>query len=198
MKNIFAIAFLVVAFTSCRKEELNPVVTGEPGVYGQGKKLSGSFTSGNDAGSTVNMQLKWIDVNNKLTMSKQEVFVTFYEDYIDINGNPATANHGTKSIGVQNCAANNVPVAFSITANQLYTLFSSATFNYGTGSRAVFDASRPAGSRFTPNDYFQMTWAFTGTNGLVYKWWSVSVVNLEIYAGQPAITANADVWWGVN
>ena len=72
---------LTTLFTSCRKEELNPVATPEPGVWGQGKLLSGSFVAGSDATSTVNMQLKWIDVNRKLTMTKQEIFITYRSIY---------------------------------------------------------------------------------------------------------------------
>jgi hypothetical protein len=198
LKNIIAVFLLAITIASCEKPSLNPVVPLEAGVYGQGKQLSGSFISGNDAASTVNMQLKWIDVNKKLTMSKQELFVTYYQDYIDKNGNPATATHGTKSLKVMDCKGNNEASTFSITANEVYTLFASAQFDYGTGKVAVFGASRPAGKRFTPADYFMLTWAFTGSNGLVYKWWSVSVVNQETYSSQPAIRGNTEVYWGVN
>ena len=75
--------------------------------------------------------------------------------------------------------------------------YSSAQFDFGKGKVAAFGADRPDGKRFTGDDYFQMTWAFTGSNGLVYKWWSVSVVNQETYSSQPAIQGNTDVWWGV-
>ena len=199
MKNILAIAFLALAFMSCRKDSLNPVKKGEPGVYGQGIITGGQFTAGNDAGSKVDFQLKWIDVNRILTMSKQELFITYTRKYIDKNDNPAVANFGTKSFKVMDCKGNNEASAFSVTAAEVYTLFASNTFNFGAGSVAIFDATRPSGSRFNSNDGFQLTWAFTGSNGLVYKWWSVSVVNGEVYA-DPAnklIAANADVKWGV-
>ena len=200
MKNILAIAILALTFMSCRKESLNPVAQGEPGVYGQGKLTSGKFLAGNDAGSKVDFQLKWIDVNRKLTMTKQELFVTYYRDYIDKNDNPATAEFGTKSFKTMDCKGNNEASTFSLTANDVYTLFASATYDFGNGKVAAFGASRPAGKRFTGDDYFQLTWAFTGSNNLVYKWWSVSVVNGEVYAdpANKTITANADVWWGVD
>ncbi|MFZ9263305.1 MAG: hypothetical protein ACO3AW_00025 [Chitinophagaceae bacterium] len=195
MKYIAVLLMLTTVFTSCRKEELNPVATPEPGVWGQGKLLSGSFLAGNDAGSKVDMQLKWIDVNRKLTMTKQEIFITFTEAYTDKNGNPATANHGTKSFAVQDCKGNNEAVAFSITAAQVYNLFKSNKFDYGKGSVDVFGAERPDGARFTKKDKFEMSWAFTSSEGLVYKWWSVSVVNGEVYVDQPDIAANASVVW---
>jgi hypothetical protein len=195
MKYIAVLLMLTTVFTSCRKEELNPDATPEPGVWGQGKLLSGSFLAGNDAGSKVDMQLKWIDVNRKLTMTKQEIFITFTEAYTDKNGNPATANHGTKSFAVQDCKGNNEAVAFSITAAQVYNLFKSNKFDYGKGSVDVFGVTRPDGARFTTKDKFVMSWAFTSSEGLVYKWWSVSVVNGEVYVDQPDITANASVTW---
>ena len=73
------------------------------------------------------------------------------------------------------------------------------TFDFGKGKVSIFDATRPSGARFNANDGFKLTWAFTGSNGLVYKWWSVSVVNGEVYAdpANKAIIANADVQWGV-
>lgn len=188
---------LITVFTSCRKEELNPVATPEPGVWGQGKLLSGSFIAGSDATSIVNMQLKWIDVNKKLTMSKQEIFIRFTEAYTDKNGLPATADHGTKSFAIQDCKGNNEPVQFSISAAQVYNLFKANKFDYGKGSVDVFGADRPDGKRFTKADSFEMSWAFTSSEGLVYKWWSVSVINGEFYVNQPDITANYLVKWSV-
>jgi hypothetical protein len=199
MKNILAIAFLALTFMSCRKESLNPVSEGEPGVYGQGKITGGQFTTGNDAGSKVDIQLKWIDVNRILTMTKQELFITYRRSYIDKNDNPATANFGTKSFKTMDCKGNNEASTFSVTASDVYTLFASGTFDFGNGKVAIFDASRPDGKRFNTKDAFELTWAFTGSNGLVYKWWSVSIVNGEVYAdpANKAIIANANVTWGV-
>lgn len=200
MKKILVITFLVLTFFSCRKESLNPVSIGEPGVYGQGKISSGVFLSGNDAGSKVDFQLKWVDVNRILTMSKQELFITYTRKYIDKNDNPATANFGIKSFKIMDCKGNNEASTFSLTAAEVYTLFASGTFDFGRGKVAIFDATRPSGARFNKNDGFKLTWAFTGSNGLVYKWWSVSVVNGEVYAdaANKSILANADVLWGVN
>jgi len=202
IKHISVLALMAtVLFASCRKEELNPVATGEPGVWGQGKLNSGQFTAGADASSKVSMQLKWIDVNRKVTITKMEVFITMTEKYTDKNGNPATANHGTKSYKVFDAKGNNEPVLFDITPTEVYTMFQTAKFDYGKGggNQDVFTTAngRPAGARFTKNDSFSMTWALTSKDGLVYKWWSVSVVNLEIYANQPDIAANASVSWSV-
>jgi hypothetical protein len=199
MKNILAFALLALTFMSCRKESLNPVSQGEPGVYGQGKIASGGFLVGNDAGSKVDFQLKWIDVNRILTMSKQELFITYTRKYIDKNDNPAVADFGMKSFKTMDCKGNNEASTFSLTAAEVHTLFASETFDFGKGKVAIFDATRPAGRRFNANDGFKLTWAFTGSNGLVYKWWSVSVVNGEVYAdpANKAIIANADVQWGV-
>jgi len=197
MKNLLSIILVALLLVSCKKEELNPVVQPEPGVYGQGKLNSGSFVSGDDAASVVNMQVKWIDVNRTLTMSKQELFITLREAYIDKNGNPATANHGTKSFKVMDAKGNNEASTFSVSADDVYKMFATSKFDYGKGSVDVFGASRPAGKRFNKDNSFVLTWAFTGSNGLVYKWWSVSVVNVELYSNQPAIQANASVTWSV-
>lgn len=197
MKNLLSIILVASLLVSCRKEELNPVAKPEPGVYGQGKLSSGSFLSENDAASVVNMELKWIDVNRVLTINKQELFITLKEAYTDKNGNPATADHGTKSFKVMDAKGNNEASAFSISADDVYKLFATAKFDYGKGSVDVFGASRPAGKRFNKNNSFVLSWAFTGTNGLVYKWWSVSVVNAELYSSQPSIQANASVTWSV-
>lgn len=197
MKNLLPIILVALLLVSCRKEELNPVAKPEPGVYGQGSLKSGSFVSENDASSVVNMELKWIDVNRVLIINKQELFITLKEGYIDKNGNPATADHGTKSFKVMDAKGNNEASAFSISADDVYKLFATAKFDYGKGSVDVFGASRPAGKRFNKNNSFVLSWAFTGSNGLVYKWWSVSVVNAELYSSQASITANASVTWSV-
>jgi hypothetical protein len=197
MKNLLSIILVALLLVSCKKEELNPVAKPEPGVYGQGQLNSGSFVSGDDAASVVNMQVKWIDVNRTLTMSKQELFITLREAYIDKNGNPATANHGTKSFKVMDAKGNNEASTFTVSADDVYKLFATSKFDYGKGSVDVFGASRPAGKRFNKDNSFVLTWAFTGSNGLVYKWWSVSVVNVELYSNQPAIQANASVTWSV-
>jgi len=197
MKNLLSIILVTSLLVSCKKEELNPVAKPEPGVYGQGTLKSGSFLSENDASSLVNMELKWIDVNRVLTINKQELFITLKEAYTDKNGNPATADHGTKSFKVMDAKGNNEASAFSISADDVYKLFATAKFDYGKGSVDVFGASRPAGKRFNKNNSFVLSWAFTGTNGLVYKWWSVSVVNAELYSSQPSIQANASVTWSV-
>jgi hypothetical protein len=197
MKNLLSIILVALLLVSCKKEELNPVVQPEPGVYGQGKLNSGSFVSGDDAASVVNMQVKWIDVNRTLTMSKQELFITLKEAYIDKNGNPATANHGTKSFKVMDAKGNNEASTFAVSADDVYKMFATSKFDYGKGSVDVFGASRPAGKRFNKDNSFVLSWAFTGSNGLVYKWWSVSIVNIELYSGQPAIQANASVTWSV-
>ena len=197
MKNLLSIILVASLLVSCKKEELNPVAKPEPGVYGQGKLNSGSFVSGDDAASVVNMQVKWIDVNRTLTMSKQELFITLREAYIDKNGNPATANHGTKSFKVMDAKGNNEASTFTVSADEVYKLFATNKFDYGKGSVDVFGASRPAGKRFNKDNSFVLTWAFTGSNGLVYKWWSVSVVNVELYSSQPSIQANASVTWSV-
>jgi hypothetical protein len=197
MKNLLSIILVALLLVSCKKEELNPVAKPESGVYGQGTLKSGSFVSENDAASVVNMQLKWIDVNRVLTINKQELFITLKEAYVDKNGNPATANHGTKSLKVMDAKGNNEASTFSVSADDVYKLFATSKFDYGKGSVDVFGDARPAGKRFNKNNSFVLSWAFTSTEGLVYKWWSVSIVNIELYSGQPAIQANASVTWSV-
>ena len=176
-----AFAGLMLPFTSCEDPDLNPYLEPETAVHGLGAFSSGSPTSFKvgDMNTPVKFDLQWVSIDSKNTVTKMEVFVTYTEKYIDPERNPRTANHGTKRIVTiegSNVPANRKAASFTISPAQVYELFKANKFNYGTGSVDVFaNAARTAASRFTANDGFRITWAFTTADGRFFDSWSDSV-----------------------
>ncbi len=201
----FTIFFLVVAllipFTGCEDEDLNPVLVPETAVHGFAKISDGSSTSfffgKND--SSVGVDLQWISIDQLNTVTKMDIFIEWRESYIDEEGNPRTANHGTKlvsSIEGSNVPANRTFTSLTITAAQLAELFKDATFDYGDGSGSIsvfsdaFKTDRTPNSLFIADDSFTLTWAFTTDDGRYFDSWSDSVCSE--FPG-----ANCDVKWNV-
>ena len=170
----------IAAVSSCKDDSLSPYLAPESGLGGFGALTAGSFKESNYAGSKVDVEVKWISVDNKIEAEKIELYVNFYEEYIDKDGNPAVATHGgavgkTSSALVVSGTTNRTAGKVSITAQQVYDLFKDAKFKYdGKTEVAVFGATRPATKRFLIGDSFDVTWRIYGKNGLVYKSWSPS------------------------
>lgn len=177
----FAVAALLMPLSSCEDPDLNPYLEPETAVHGFAAFSTGSPTNFKlgDMAQAVKFDLQWISIDSKNTVTKMEVFITYTEDYIDLEKNPRVANHGTKRIVTiegSNVPANRKPANFSITPQQVYDLFKDAKFDYGTGSVGVFSAAaRTPTSRFTTNDDFNITWAFTTADGRYFDSWSNSV-----------------------
>ena len=176
---VFALA------VSCSDDkELVPVW--ETGINGEGLMTGASsdFRKG-DNSVKLDVGLKWISVDSKATATKIEVFLTFKENYVDIDGNPAVANHGTKLFKTFEGAAvpaNREAVNFSVSQDDVYALFNGVTYDYKDGVddnaidvfAAPFNTDRNAVDKFLPEDKFQFTWQFTGDDGRVFKAWSPS------------------------
>ena len=192
---------MLLPFTACEDEDLNPVLAPETAVHGLAELQTGSAANFNfgDNNSTINAQLQWISIDQLNTVTKIELFVEWLEAYKDDEGNPQTANHGTKKIKVIEggaVPANRTNVAFSVSAKDLFELFKDATFDYGDGNGSVsvfnntFKPDRSANAYFTSDDAFTLTWAFTTADGRYFDSWSDSVCSE--FPG-----ANCDIKWGV-
>ncbi len=206
MKNIkliiySAIVALLLPVYSCRDESLYPIPEYETAVHGFARIKQGSATTfffGENTGK-IDMELQWVSIDQKNTVTKIEVFINFRESYLDQEGNPRVANHGTKkllTIEGSNVPANRTFTGFSVTAEQIYNLYRDAQFNYGDGNGSVpvfnntFKPDRTPNSRFTPDDTFTVTWAFTTADGRYFDSWSDSVCSE--FPG-----ANCQIRWGV-
>ncbi|HRK52313.1 MAG TPA: hypothetical protein PK185_00240 [Cyclobacteriaceae bacterium] len=180
------LAGIFLLSVSCSDDkELIPVW--ESGVNGEGKIVSTAqdFKRG-DASITLDFQLKWISIDQKATVTKMEVFLTWEETYTDVDGNPAVADHGTKPlISYEGGAvpANRTAAEFSLTQAQVKALYSGATFDYNDGVSgnaidvfaAPFNPARDATNIFIDKDVFTVVWHFTTDDGRVFDSWSPSV-----------------------
>lgn len=190
MKNMriftLAIASVVMVVTSCKDDSLVLVPEWESAVHGNAVITSDNtdFLYNNSAAS-VDVDLQWISVDQKLTVQKIEVFVLFNENYTDSDGNPAVASHGGtagKSLLVLEggeVPANRTPVNFSVSQADVYALYQTSTFDYGNGSVNVFtnpdNPNRDATHRFMWNDDLTIRWEYTTDDGRLFKKWGVSV-----------------------
>lgn len=197
----FLLAALVIPFTGCEDEDLNPVLEPETAVHGFARVKQGSpanFVYG-DNSSAINVELQWISIDQLNSVTKMDIFVDWREGYIDAEGNPRTAAHGTKlvrSIEGSNVPANRTYASFAISAKELFEAFKDATFDYGDGKGKVpvfnntFKPDRNENARFITDDSFTLTWAFTTADGRYFDSWSDSVCSE--FPG-----ANCDVKWKV-
>lgn len=181
---------LVGVVTSCKDDSLQLVPEWESGVHGFAKVTSTNTDfQYNTPATPINVDLQWISIDSKLTVTKIEVFVRFDENYVDKDGNPAVAAHGGtggRSFKVYEggaVPANRTPLSFSMTQNELYTLYQDATFDYdgnsATPATPVFTNPavpfRDATHRFYWQDKINVRWVFTTDDGRVFEKWGVSV-----------------------
>ena len=231
MKNIitYGLSLGLLVLLGCRDESLSPMPGWESGVHGFGvfadiaepKDGAGSrpnavanavnFPLTNQSAAKENLKLRWVSLDNKLTVNKVEVFVNMIESYNDPDGNPKTASLGAKLVKTINPALGNREWStFSITPDDVYTLFKDATVKYdGTNAVKVFENSarpRVAGQRLlgagTVNklavsaDQFVMTWKLYTTDGAVFSVW-----NSDSICGDPTpysqAAANCNLSWTV-
>ena len=171
---------------SCSDDkELVPVW--ETAINGEGLIVSTAqdFKRG-DPSVTLDFELKWISVDQKATVTKMEVFFTWKETYTDVDGNPAVANHGTKTLATYEggaVPANRTAVAWTLTQAQVQALYSGATFDYNDGVSgnaidvfgAPYNPARDATNIFIDKDAFTVTWHYTSDDGRVFDSWSPSV-----------------------
>lgn len=197
----FALVALALPMTSCEDEELNPIPDYETAVSGQGFIAADSpknFKEG-DLTTPMKFDVLWRSIDRLNTVNKIQLYVTWTESYIDVEGNPRTANHGTrlaKTLEGSAVPANNTKTSVTLTANEVATLFANAQFDYGDGKGrvSVFTApkkpSRTAAVKFITDDKFVMTWVLTTADGRVFDSWSDTVC-LEF------VGVNCEIPWGV-
>ncbi len=181
---------MVVIIPACKDEDLVILPEWETAVHGFTAFSSGSATNflNGDPSVELSFDLLWNSIDSKNTVEKIEVFALFNEAYIDQDGNPKTAKHGgdegilLRTIEGGDVPANRETTTFTISQDELYALYSSATFDYyGTGELPVWgtgsiNADRNTSDyKFVPGDAFQIRWEFTTADGRVFNSWGVSV-----------------------
>lgn len=179
------VGFLALTVSCSDDKVLIPVW--ESGINGEGTITSAAtdFKMG-DPSVVLDFDLKWISVDGKASVTKMEVYINFSEGYLDSDGNPAVADHGTKLLqtfeGVD-VPDNRTPVSFSVTQAEVFALFNGQSFDYkdGVDGNAIdvfgspFNPDRNGTDIFVPKDSFKLTWKFTSEDGRIFEAWSPSV-----------------------
>ena len=227
MKRITTYVFLVgllATIYSCRDESLNPVPKWESAVNGFGvfdgiafdgkvntrpqkyeTDYAKNFPTKAQDKAKIDFKLRWVSLDNKLTVNKIEVYVNMTEDYEDPDGNPKTANLGGGSPKLlqtlTTVAANRQWNTFSVTPLQVFNLFKDVTVKYDkVNAVKVFDRPkfpRPAGQRFNGDtDTFIISWRLYTTDGKVFKSWNQDSVCGDITSVSEA-NSNCQLSFGV-
>lgn len=209
MKKVFIYAFsaAISLLVGCRDESLNPNQAWESGVHGFGvfadvtEPAVNSSTrpnaadyaknfplTGQDAATAgVNFKLRWVSLDNVLSVSKIEVYVDMVEAYTDSDGNPKTVSLGSggrllKTINPS--AANRQWNNFTVTPTEVYNLFKDATVKYDKVNAVSVFANpatpRPTGAWITKTDRLIVKWRLTTTDGLVFTTWNPDSVCLDL------------------
>jgi hypothetical protein len=194
IRKIYFTGFFALAFTmACKDDSIQPVPEWGSGVNGFASLQAGSaanFQLGNNA-TAINANLRWISIDEKLTVNKVETYITFDESFSDIEGNPKTARHGGtqgklfRTFEDAAVLGNREDLAFTITQADIYSLYQNNTFNYcgASGATAVsvfsntLKPSRTVANPFLNGDSFRLRWKFFTTDGQVFSAWSPSVCN---------------------
>ncbi|TAF99080.1 MAG: hypothetical protein EAZ44_10675 [Cytophagia bacterium] len=147
------------------------------------KDYADYFGRTDQANQKIDFKIRWVSLDNQLTVSKIDIFVEMQESYTDPDGNPKVASLGNKVVkSISTVAANRQWNTFSITPDEIYNLFKDATVKYNkTTDVKVFEnpaRPRPAGARLQGSrtgataDIIKVTWALTTSTGLVFKTWN--------------------------
>jgi hypothetical protein len=190
MKKILGILVILTTLISvngCRDESLNPVPVWESAVHGytifDGIAFNGNinsrpqpyevnnalnFPKATQAAATIPFKIRWVSLDNKLTVNKIEIYVRVVESYNDKDGNPKVSDwsnpkgasttyqaggSGKLIATIATPAANRAWNTFSITPQQVYDAYKATAVNYGSGDVNVFSnpgRPRPAGAYFRP------------------------------------------------
>lgn len=200
----------VTLLVGCRDEDLNPNKAWESGVHALGvfdgvsEAAKANFAAnaksfpltGQDA-AKIDFKIRWVSLDNKLTVSKIVVKVDMIESYTDPDGNPKTVSLGNGGRVVKTIDApttNRQWNNFSISPADVYNLYKDATVKYDkVNAVKVFEnpiRPRPAGARLQGPlvvggktlgnaDAFVVTWELTTSDGLVFKVWNEDSVCLD-------------------
>jgi hypothetical protein len=209
MKKIFNIVICISAlfiFNGCTDETLSPSPGWESGVHGFGvfdgvseaskaniKDDAKTFPVKGQDNAKMNFKIRWVSLDNKLTVNKIEIYVRMLENYNDPEGNPKTADLSGNGKGklvstLSTVAANRQWNTFSITPDQIYQLYKTATVKYdGKTAVSVFNnpaRPRPVGERLriaesttytaspkevSDKDTFVVTWVLYTSEGLKFE-----------------------------
>ena len=188
---IITIGFLM----SCKDDSLQVVPEWGSAVHGLGAFSATTddvnFIKG-DPSVELDFDLLWNSIDGKLTVEKIDIYVVFNEAYKDADGNPKTAKHGGDqgrlfmTLEGSSVPSNKELTSFSISQDDLYALYSDATFKYDvtTGDDPVLPVwgagsirldRNTSSFKFVDGDTFQVRWAFTTDDGRVFSTWGVSV-----------------------
>ncbi|WP_020601715.1 hypothetical protein [Spirosoma spitsbergense] len=193
----YALSFGMVAVLGCRDESLNPVPGWESGVHAytafadvaepaknsSSRKNSLAYAAnfpktGQDVDAAkVNFKIRWVSLDNVLTVSKAEVYVEMLDYYSDADGNPKTASLGPKLIKtISPAAANRQYSTFSISPTEIYNVYKDATFKYDKVNAVKVFANpanpRPTGKWFNGTEDFVITWKLYTADGKVFTTWN--------------------------
>jgi len=217
---VYSLSLAIFLLVGCRDESLNPNKPWEPGVHGWGvfaavaEGANGSSNKANIAANAVNFPLtgqdaakidfkiRWVSLDNELTVNKITIKVDMIESYTDPDGNPKTVSLGSGGKVVKTIdapAGNRQWNTFSISPAEIYNLYKDATVKYDkVNAVKVFEnpaRPRPAGARLqgaktgAAADAFVVTWELTTTTGLVFKVWNEDSICLD---PTPVSQANAN------
>ena len=216
-KSLIYIALIGLFLTACRDESLNPVPVWEPAVHGFGVFDNGATTKAaltanysknfpatkqDAATATVPLKIRWVSLDNKLTVSKVEVFIEMIEYYQDADKNDKQASLGKKLVKtISSPAGNRQWNNIAISATEVYNLFKDATVKYDkTNAVKVFENPanpRPTGTWFNGTEDFIVTWVLTTPDGKVF-----SKFNEDSVCGDPTdlseASANCRLTFDVN
>ena len=208
--SIYAFSAAITLLMSCRDESLNPNKPWEPGVHALGvfdgvsEVGKANFAAdaktipltGQDA-SKIDFKIRWVSLDNKLTVTKMAIKVDMIESYTDSDGNPKTVSLGgggkvVKTIDTP--TANRQWNSFSISPTEIYNLYKDATVKYDkVNAVKVFENKtrpRPAGARLqgplvvggktlATTDAFVVTWELTTSDGSVFRTWNEDSICLD-------------------
>ncbi len=217
---IYSLSLAIFLLVGCRDESLNPNKSWEPGVHGWGvfadipEGKPGSSNKANIAANAktfpltgqdaakIDFKIRWVSLDNQLTVNKIVIKVDMIESYTDPDGNPKTASLGSGGKVVKTIdapTANRQWNSFSISPADIYALYKDATVKYDkVNAVKVFEnpaRPRPAGARLqgaktgAAADAFVVTWELTTSTGLVFKVWNEDSICLD---PTPVSQANAN------
>ena len=188
-KYLLSLMAVGITLQSCKDEDLVILPEWESAVHGYAvvNGVTTDFKRG-DASVNVSFDLKWKSIDQKNTVTKIDLYVLFNESYKDIDGNNKTIKHGgdagklVKTFTGGDVPAENTVKTFSITQEDVYAAYSSASYDYGFGSGSVSVFANPlkpsrnaTSNKFIPGDTFTLKWIFTTEDGRVFDSWSPSV-----------------------
>lgn len=181
------ITALILPFSACKDEALNPVPDWESGIHGNGQFSAGSAQNFvfAEPDQDIDVEFQWVSIDNLNTVTEIEFYILFNESYADNDGNPRTARHGGtegklfKKLTGAEVKANREFVNLTITQADVYDLYKDNTFDYGNGVVNVFanpaKPDRGPGSYLVAGDAFQLRWAMRTADGRYFDSWSPSV-----------------------